>query len=259
MYNRGMYDIIDSHCHLDFDAFNCDRNAVIERACSKGIKHIVIPGVKRSSWRFIQEICGNNTQLHACYGLHPYLAGEHTDNDIIQLRQWLDDNDCVAVGECGLDYRNNQADKSVQLKFFNAQIEIAHTTSKPAVVHSVHATEDVINCIKNFPGLRGMVHSYSGSYEQAIHLINLGFYISIGGAITYDNAKKLRATASEIPLESILLETDAPDQPDADHFNQRNEPAYLVNVLKCLSELRDEPIEEIAKQTTRNAQNLFNI
>ena len=254
-----MLDLIDSHCHLDFDAFDSDRNAVIERARSQGINQIVIPGAKHSNWGLIRAICNSNTQVHACYGLHPYLAREHTDDDILQLSHWLDNNDCVAIGECGLDYRRNQADKDLQLKFFKAQLEIAHEISKPVVIHSVRATEDVIHSIKNYPGLCGMVHSYSGSYEQAMQLIDLGFYISYGGAITYDNARKLRATASDIPLGSILLETDAPDQPDADHFNQRNEPAYLVNVLKCLSELRDEPIEEIAAQTTKNAQELFGI
>ena len=254
-----MYDIIDSHCHLDFDTFNSDRNAVIERAHNQGIKHIIIPGVKRNSWDLIRTICDNNKQIHACYGLHPYLAGEHTDEDIMQLRHWLENNDCVAVGECGLDFRSNQADKQVQLKFFNAQLDIAHELAKPVVIHSVRATEDAIGSIKNHPGLRGMIHSYSGSYEQAKQLIDLGFYISFGGAITYDNAKKLRAIASSIPLDSILLETDAPDQPDADHFNQRNEPAYLVNVLQCLSELRDEPIDDIAAQTTKNTQKLFGI
>ena len=254
-----MNDIIDSHCHLDFDDFNNDREAVIERAGSQGIKQIVIPGVKHKSWHFIREICNNNPQLHACYGLHPYLAEEHTDDDIIQLRHWLENNPCVAVGECGLDYRKDLADKNLQMKFFNAQLDIAHAINKPVIIHSVRATEDVINSIKNYPGLRGMIHSYSGSYEQAKQLIDLGFYISFSGAITYDNARKLRATASDIPLGSILLETDAPDQPDADHFSQRNEPAYLVNVLKCLSELRDEPIEAIAAQTTRNAKELFGI
>ena len=251
--------IIDSHCHLDFDAFNSDRHEVIARARSMGINHIVIPGVKRSTWPVIREICRGNTQLHACYGLHPYLAGKHADDDVLQLRRWLDNNDCVAVGECGLDYRRNQADRSVQLELFNAQIGMAYTSGKPVVIHSVRATEDVIIAIKNYPGLRGMIHSYSGSYEQAMQLINLGFYISFGGTISYDNARKLRNTASRIPLESILLETDAPDQPDADHFNQRNEPAYLVNVLKCLSDLRDESIEEIAAQTTNNAKILFQI
>jgi TatD DNase family protein len=254
-----MYDIIDSHCHLDFDDFNSDREAVIERARSKGIKQIVIPGVKRNNWHFIREISDNNPQLHACYGLHPYLAGAHTDDDIAQLRHWIDNNDCVAVGECGLDYRKDFADKNLQFKFLNAQLDIAHAINKPVVLHSVRATEDVIRTIKNYPGLRGMVHSYSGSHEQAKQLIDLGFYLGFGGAISYDNAKKLRATASKIPLDSMLLETDAPDQPDADHFNQRNEPAYLVNVLKCLSELRDESTEEIAQQTTRNAKELFGI
>ncbi len=254
-----MLDLIDSHCHLDFDAFDSDRNSVIERARSKGINQFVIPGVRHSNWGLIRAICNSNTQVHACYGLHPYLAGEHTDDDILQLSHWLDNNDCVAIGECGLDYRKDQADQALQLKFFNAQLEIAHVTGKPVVIHSVRATEDVIHLIKNYPDLRGMVHSYSGSYEQAMQLIDLGFYISYGGAITYDNARKLRATASDIPLGSILLETDAPDQPDADHFNQRNEPAYLVNVLKCLSELRDEPLEQIARQTTKNAQELFGI
>ena len=249
-----MYDIIDSHCHLDFDAFNCDRNAVIEHAHNKGIKHIIIPGVKRNSWDRIRAICENNTQIHACYGLHPYFAGEHTDEDIIQLRHWLENNDCVAVGECGLDFRNNQADRQVQI-----QLDTAHALAKPVVIHSVRATEDAIGLIKSHPGLRGMIHSYSGSYEQARQLIDLGFYISFGGAITYDSARKLRAIASSIPLDSILLETDAPDQPDADHFNQRNEPAYLVNVLQCLSELRDEPIDDIAAQTTQNTQQLFGI
>jgi TatD DNase family protein len=254
-----MHDLIDSHCHLDFDAFNSDRDAVIERARTNGIKDIVIPGVSRENWERIAGICSKYTHLHACYGLHPYLAREHSDSDLTALRDWLDLHDCVAIGECGLDYRKDQADKESQLKFFMAQLEIAAMAARPVVIHSVRATEDVIKAIKNYPGLQGMIHSYSGSYEQAMQLIELGFFISLGGAITYANAKKLRNTAARIPLASLLLETDAPDQPDAQHHNQRNEPAYLVNVLQCLSELRDESVEEIARETTRNAKQLFNI
>ena len=254
-----MYELIDCHCHLDFDAFDQDREQVIERAKAKGISHIIIPGVKRENWARVSELCNTSTQFHACYGLHPYLASEHSDNDILQLRDWLDQHDCVAIGECGLDYRKHQAEKSVQLKYFNAQLDVANACSKPIVIHSVRATTDVISAIKNYPGLRGMVHSFSGSYEQAVVLIDLGFYISLGGAITYDHARKIRATAGKIPLDYILLETDAPDQPDAAHARQRNEPAYLVNVLKSLSELRDEPPDEIAEQTTANAHRLFDI
>jgi TatD DNase family protein len=254
-----MYTLIDCHCHLDFDAFDSDRDRVIERANDKGIKQIIIPGVKRDDWKRIRKISDESEQLHACYGLHPYLAEVHSDNDILQLRDWLNNNDCVAVGECGLDYRKDQADKHTQLKFFDAQLEIARSCNKPVVIHSVRATTDVISAIKNYPGLSGMIHSYSGSYEQAMQLIELGFLISLGGAITYNNARKIRTTASKIPLTSILLETDAPDQPDAAHPGQRNEPAYLLNVLECLSSLRDESTEEIADQTTINARRLFNI
>jgi TatD DNase family protein len=254
-----MFELIDSHCHLDFEAFDGDREKVVERARKKGIGDIIIPGVKRRGWKQIRTLCNSSTQLHACYGLHPYLAGEHTDDDIVQLKQWLQDNPCVAVGECGLDYRKDQADRHIQMKFFRAQLDIAQAVGKPVAIHSVHATGDVINTIRNYPGLRGMIHSYSGSYEQARQLLDLGFYISLGGAITYKRASKLRTTAARMPLTSILIETDAPDQPDAAHHGERNEPAYLVNVLKCLGELRDEPVEEIAAQTTRNAQALFGI
>ncbi|UCB55717.1 MAG: TatD family hydrolase [Thiotrichales bacterium] len=254
-----MYTLIDSHCHLDFDTFNRDRDAVIGRARRAGVEHIVIPGVHRKNWGPIRDICEHDVRIHACYGLHPYMADEHDQNDIIHLENWLDTNECVAIGECGLDYRKNQPDRQVQQQFFSAQIGIAHAHGKPVVIHAVRATEDVIKAVANHPGLQGMVHSYSGSYEQALRLIDLGFYISFGGAITYTNAKKLRAAASKLPLDAILLETDAPDQPDTDHHGQRNEPAYLVKVLECLSGLRNEPVEAIAAQTTANAKALFGL
>jgi TatD DNase family protein len=254
-----MEDLIDSHCHLDFKVFDNDRDRVVERAHQAGIKHIIIPGVERSAWEQIRSFSERNAGIHACYGLHPYMAAEHTEADIKQLRHWVQQNSCVAVGECGLDYRKGQADRDLQMEIFTAQLAIAQTCAKPVVIHSVRATADVISAIKDHPGLHGMVHSYSGSYEQARQLQDLGFYTSLGGAITYTNASKLRTTASKIPLESILLETDAPDQPDASHHGERNEPAYLLSVLKCLGELRKESIEEIAAQTTKNAQELFGI
>lgn len=250
--------LIDCHCHLDFEEFDHDRDVVIKRASVKGVTAIIIPGVRRLHWPRIKKLTERDS-LHACYGLHPYVVGQHTDDDIAQLESWLEQNDCVGVGECGLDYRKNMAKKDVQLKFFEAQLKIADEINKPVVIHSVYATEDVILLLKKYPGLRGMVHSYSGSYDQAQRLIDMGFYISIGGAITFDNAHKIRAVAAEISLCSILLETDAPDQPDADHFAQRNEPSYIVNVLDCLSRLRAESKEEIAEQTMMNAKALFSL
>ena len=254
-----MHNLIDCHCHLDFDAFDSDRSTVIARANDNGIRQIVVPGVKHAYWERIRNLCDTSTQLHACYGLHPYFADEHNDDDLLQLQHWVSRHDCVAVGECGLDYRKHQADRQLQLRFFEAQLDIANSCNRPVVIHSVRATEDAIRAIKQYPDLRGMIHSYSGSYEQAMQLIDMGFFISLGGAITYDNARRLRTTAAKIPLDFILLETDAPDQPDAAHARQRNEPAYLLNVLECLTELRDDSAEEIAEQTTANARALFDI
>ncbi len=250
--------MIDAHCHLDFEAFDDDREAVIKRAEAAGIEHIIIPGVKSEHWGRITKLC-ERSNLHACYGLHPYYVDLHSNADLSKLEQQLSAQDCVALGECGLDYRDGQPEKQLQLKFFKAQLDIANNHNKPVVIHSVRATEDVIRLLKEYPELTGMIHSYSGSAEQAKQLINMGFYISLGGSITYPQATKTRKAAAQIDLSHLLIETDSPDQPDALHKNERNEPAFLSNVLHCLTELRTESADEIAAQTTKNARRLFNI
>ena len=251
--------LIDSHCHLDFIEFDKDRDEVIKRAKLNGINNIIVPGVSANNWQKIQALCKQNKNLHACYGIHPYEVEQHNDADLIKLDQYINSNPCVAIGECGLDYRAEQADKKTQQYFFEAQLDIALKNRLPVVIHSVRATEDVIRQLRKRPDLKGMVHSYSGSYPQALQLIEMGFYISIGGAITYDRANKLRDTASRIPLTSLLIETDAPDQPDISHQHQRNEPSYLIEALKAVSEIRKESEQNIAQQTTENAKKLFRI
>ena len=248
--------LVDAHCHLDFDSFEHDRDSVINRARAEGIEDIVVPGVKAEHWQRISDLC-KRPGLHACYGLHPYHADTHTIQDLDKLERQLDKQPGVALGECGLDYRDGQPDKYVQNKFFTAQLDIARQHDKPVVIHSVRATEDVILNLNNYPALRGMVHSYSGSLEQARLLIEKGFYISLGGSVTYKNANRLHKVAAGIPLDSLLLETDAPDQPDSLHHGKRNEPSYLINVLNFISELRGESPECIAEQTTANARRLF--
>jgi TatD DNase family protein len=251
--------LIDSHCHLDFDAFDADRNEVIGRAQVSGVTDIVVPGVRADGWEKIRSMCVADDMLHPCYGLHPYHADMHTQQDLDWLETWLAQHACVAVGECGLDLRRDQAPEKDQMHYFSAQLDLATAYNKPVVIHAVRATTQVIELLKNYPDLRGMIHSYSGSYEQARQLVDRGFYISLGGAITYDNAHRARVVATKLPLSSMLIETDAPDQPDADHFAQRNEPAYLLNVLDCLCELRTESREEIAAHTSANARALFGI
>ena len=251
--------IIDSHCHIDFDVFDDDRDDVLQRAKAYGVSDLVIPGVLRKDWSKIQALSTQYENIHSCYGLHPCFVDQHSEDDLVALEKQITANACVAVGECGLDYRKHQPDKELQFKYFKAQLEIADKHKLPVVIHSVYATEDIIQSLKKYPNLKGMIHSYSGSFEQAMQLVKMGFYISFGGAITYDNALKLRVVAEEVPLSSLLIETDSPDQPDAEHFAQRNEPAFLVNILDCLDSLREESKEQIAEQTTANARQLFNI
>jgi len=145
------------------------------------------------------------------------------------------------------------------LNFFDAQLDIALHHQLPVIIHSRKATEQVIQAIKKRPGLRGMIHSYSGSLEQAKQLIELGFYISFGGAITYDKATRIRSIAEQIPLDALLVETDSPDQADKTHHGERNEPVYILNILHTLSALKDLPADTIAKATSENAINLFNL
>lgn len=251
--------LIDAHCHLDMSAFDTDRESVVQRARDAGIDMIIVPGVSAESWKDVRRVCGEHALCRPCYGLHPYWADSHKEEDLDVLKLWLTDNPAVAIGECGLDFRDGQPNHEIQRFFFEAQLSIADQFGLPVVVHSVRATGDVIRALKPHKGMRGMIHSYSGSLEQAHELVAMGFYISFGGAITYDRATRLRETAARLPLQHLLIETDAPDQPDLAHRDERNEPANLVNVIDCLAELRAEPREEIATATALNARALFGV
>ncbi len=250
--------LIDSHCHLDFEVFDNDRLEVLQRAKDNNISDIVIPGTEKNFWDRIRSLCEHNSQLHACYGLHPYWLHRQNKQDLQQLDKYIETHRPVALGECGLDFRPQQADKKTQLYFFEAQLAIANNNQLPVVIHSVKATETVIQTIKKFKNLSGMIHSYSGNSEQAKRLIALNFLISVSASITYDKTKKIKAVVKEAPLTSLLLETDAPDQPDQKNAGKRNEPAYLINTLDAISTIREESQKSIAEQTTINCRTLFN-
>lgn len=251
--------LIDAHCHLDLEPFDEDRELVLQRAADNNISNIIIPGTQRIYWDKIRRLCTSHKQLHACYGLHPYWVNNHNEQDLKQLDTYIELYHPVAIGECGLDFRPQQADKAMQLNFFENQLRIAENHRLPVVIHSVKATEKVIEIIRKFKTLSGMIHSYSGSMEQARQLIDLNFFISASGSVTYDRATKIQSVMREIPLTSLLLETDAPDQPDQKNYDKRNEPAYLINTARFIAELRGDSFENIARQTTMNAERLFGI
>ena len=254
-----MHALVDSHSHLDAPDFDADRAAVIARARAAGVNRQVIPAISVTGWEPLRVLCAANVGLHPAYGLHPMYLDAHAPADLDALATWAARAECVAVGECGLDYHVEGLDRALQHRYFNAQLELARALDRPLILHARKAVDDVIAAIRRVGGLRGVVHSFSGSPEQAARLWDLGFLLGFGGPLTYERAQRLRGIASTMPLEFLLLETDSPDQPLATHRGERNEPAHLVEVLDCVARLRDADPGEIAAATTRNAERLFGL
>jgi len=249
--------LFDSHCHLDVDEFAGDRDAVIARATTAGVIKQLIPAIDFDSWPGIRKLCGEHHGLLPAYGLHPVFIASHSPAHLDALPEWLRQFRPAAIGECGLDFFVEGLDAEAQRLCFQRHLELAREFDLPLVIHARRAVDEVIQRIRRVGGLRGVVHSYSGSIEQAEQLWKLGFCLGIGGPITYSRALRLRRLIASMPIEFLLLETDSPDQPDAGWRGQRNEPQRLLDIAMCVAELRGVPLEQIAQQTSDNANRLF--
>ena len=249
--------LVDSHCHLDAPEFDPDRPAVIQRARQAGVFQQIVPAIGASGWPRLREICAADTGLFPAYGLHPMYLSAHQPEHLQALGEWIAREKPLAVGECGLDFFVEGLDTSAQQHYFDGQLALAHEFDLPVIVHARRAVDAVIASCKRIGKLRGVVHSFPGSPEQARQLWQLGFLIGIGGPATYERANRLRGLVASMPLDYLLLETDAPDQPDAQWRGQRNEPARLPVVLDAIAGLRGENREVIAAATTENAERLF--
>lgn len=252
-------ELVDSHSHIDVAAFDADRAAVVERARAAGVTRQVVPAVVARDWDALRDVCDAHPGLHPGYGLHPVYLDEHSHADLGALRERLEASPAVCVGECGLDFYLEDLDRERQREVLMPQLELARERGLPVVLHARHAVEAIIAAIRAFPGLTGVVHSYGGSEEQARQLFKLGFCIGIGGPVTYERANRIRRVVRTMPLEFLLLESDAPDQPNAAHRGERNEPARIVEVCECIAALRGIPPAEVAVRTTANAQRLFRL
>ncbi len=251
--------LIDSHCHFDDPRFDPDRDLIYQRAQSAGVVELVVPGITRTWWPRLKRVCIAYPGLHPAYGLHPMFMEHHGPGDIAALADWLTRETAVAIGECGLDFFINGTDRVRQLELFEQQVALAQELELPLIIHARRAVEEVIAVLRRHPGTTGVLHSFSGSHQQALRLMELGFMMSFGGAVTHDRATRLQALAGSLPLEHIMLETDAPDQPDAAIHGQRNEPARLTAVLRTIARLRKESLDEIAAVTTANCRSLFRL
>jgi TatD DNase family protein len=252
-------ELFDAHSHFDVEDFDADRDAAYARAVEAGVAEQVLPAITAQAWPRLRQVASTYPGIHASYGLHPMYLAEHRPEHLNELAQWLERERPVAVGECGLDFFVEDLDPGAQTHYFTAQLDLARELDLPVIIHARRAVDQVTKQLRLRPGLRGMVHSFSGSEQQARRLIDLGFYLSFGGPITYPRAKRLRSLVASLPLESILIETDSPNQPDGTHRGERNEPAFLPIVLQELAGLREADPAEIAAATTANARRLFGL
>lgn len=255
--------LVDSHCHLDAAEFDPDRDEVVRRAVEAGVVRQVVPAVDAAGWPKLRRVCRAHPGLYPAYGLHPMYLDAHRPEHLDELATWIEREKPVAVGECGLDYHVEGLDPEAQQRYFEGQLRLARETGLPVIVHARRAVDAVIATIRRVDGhsgrLRGVVHSFSGSPEQARQLWRLGFLIGLGGPLTYERARRLRGLVAAMPLEFLLLETDAPDQPDSAIRGRRNEPARLRFVLETVAALRGQAPEDIARATSANAERLFGL
>lgn len=251
--------LIDSHCHLDDESFDPDRDAVVERARAAGIEQIIIPATTANRWDRVKEVAVNYPGIHAAYGLHPMFIEQHQARHLVELDHWLDREPAVAVGECGLDFFQSRADEAWQKQLFSEQLQLARNHQLPVIVHARKALDEVLALIRKNAPLRGVIHSFAGSLQQAQQLFDLGFKLGIAATVGFERAQKLRAVVAAIDAQALLLESDAPDQPGVLHRQQRNEPAYVVEHLQTIAELRQTSIEELAILLHGNTRELFNL
>jgi TatD DNase family protein len=252
--------LFDTHCHFNDVVFDKDRDSLMNLANQVGVKGMLLPGTTKESWRKIRQLSSLHKNLHCALGLHPFFVDSHQKNDLRSLELAVATPPISAIGEIGLDFQVKELDKQKQVVFFRSQLQIANVAHLPVVLHVRKAHDEVLKQLRiiNFR-FGGFVHAFNGSMEQAKRYIDLGFKLGFGGAMTFPRAVKIRNMASELPLNSIVIETDAPDMKPITCQGNRNTPVHLVDNFKTLCELRYETPSKISQQTTENACQILDI
>ena len=258
--------MIDTHCHFDFPPFNDDPKRALMLAQEGGVKKIVIPTVGQSNWAKVQRLCQRYPALYYGLGIHPFFSAEHTSDVCQRLNFELKEavqqphSKCIAVGECGLDFAIEIVDRELQQTWLQAQLQLANIYRLPIILHCRKAFPELVRAIKaETPSQGGVYHGFSGSYQQAVQLIDLGLKIGVGGTITYERAKKTRETIAKLPLSEIVLETDAPDMPVCGFQGQPNRPERIAHIMNAIALLKGISIESVTEATTLTAHELFKI
>jgi TatD DNase family protein len=259
--------IIDTHAHLDMPHFDNDREDVISRAKEAGINRIITIGIDLDSSLKAIRLAEKYPGVLAVLGIHPQESKGIEKNSILELAELSKNARVVGIGETGLDYYHNDTPREDQLPVFEWQLELAESRGLPVIVHSRQALEDTRSILKSWAARRklppakpaGVIHCFSGDLNTALEYIEMGFYISIGGYIGYPSSAQLRETVGGIPANRLVVETDCPFLPPQKFRGKRNEPSYTRITLDILAGIKQISVEEMAAQTTRNAETLFNL
>ena len=252
--------IIDTHAHYDDEQFDTDRDELLKSMHDGGIGLIVNAASTLESWGKIQRLTEEYPFVYGAVGIHPDEAGTLTEEHMSEMERLLDLEKIVAVGEIGLDYYWDNESHDVQKKWFIRQLELAKKKDMPVIIHSREAAADTMEIMRGYAsGMRAVIHCYSYSVEMAREYVKMGYYIGIGGVVTFKNAKKLVNVVKEIPLTSIVLETDCPYLAPVPYRGKRNSSLYLPYVAEKIVEIKGVNIEEVVRQTEENSRMLYDL
>ncbi|KLU16946.1 MULTISPECIES: TatD family hydrolase [Xenorhabdus] len=252
--------LIDTHCHFDFPPFAGDEIVSLQQARQMGVEKIIVPTIGQTNFQRVSALAEAYSPIYAAFGLHPLYIAEHQAIHLDELAQKLQEKEakCVAVGEIGLDLYMPDPQFEKQKSMLEVQLKLAKQHDLPVILHSRKSHDQLAAILRKHKLPRtGVIHGFAGSLSQAQAFIRLGFYIGVGGTITYDRAQKTRNTISQLPLSSLVLETDAPDMPLSGFQGLPNRPERVAQVFSVLCELRQEPSDEIANQLYQNSTILF--
>jgi TatD DNase family protein len=250
--------LVDTHCHLTEPPLLDDLDGVLARASAAGVDEVVVPAYDTASWATVAEVAASHPGLHPAYGLHPWVADEELCADELELL--LRTGGAVAVGEIGLDFKLETFDRERQLEVLHRQLALAVDLGLPVLLHCRGAFPELTEAVARFvPRLEGIVHAYSRGPEPALRFVELGLHIAFGGALTRANARRARRTASVVPLDRVVLETDAPSIGLDGVPPEAAEPRHVRQVAAALADLRGEALETVAAVTTATAHDLFRL
>ena len=251
--------LFDTHCHLDIEDFDLDRDQVTADALSSDVNYVLIPAIAKSNFSAVQVLCRAHAGFYPALGLHPVFIDQHHDEHLDDLSNAINQERPTAIGEIGLDFTIKTLNKIRQISFFIAQLDIAAEHQLPVILHARKSHDEILKHLKAQKLTGGICHAFNGDINQAHRYLDLGFKLGFGGMLTYERSTKLRALAKALPEEAFVLETDAPDLTGAEHQYSRNSPAYLPEVAKSLASIKGISVEKIAEITTSNAMQVLSL